>query len=447
MSFVHSGIEGMKEGMRMKQKLTVCLLTVMMCIMTSCESAPTQSPELDEKPSETGTTVSDVIGDDAQSAETTVADDESTEDEQTSSKDENASATTDNGGGNQSQQQSSEEATTTKKQESTTTKQQPTTTKQQPTTTKQQPTTTKQQPTTTRQQPTTTKQESTTGGGFTPSGAIDLSDMEVSEKESLAADTICKSIITDKMNEYDRVKAIHDWLVKNVNYDLNESKNIGSNPSAHKAEGALYNKLAVCDGYAKAFELLCAKAGVQAYMMYGEAGNETDGWEHHAWNVVRIGGEWYHIDCTWDDPLVNNQLITDGSNLIYKYFLLTDSEMYIDHKLDGEYTEKEKTCTSTLFKGYGEKLSVDVLLSRSANSKRVTTSSEFCSAVTDWVASKTLKFAIAVPASAGVDGNTINTGIYNGLVAGEFYGVTASASYITHNVGSYVVYIITVTMQ
>ena len=136
------------------------------------------------------------------------------------------------------------------------------------------------------------------------------------------AKSVVSQIIKSNMSDYDCVKAIHDYVVKNVNYDVNGistgAVNDTSHPS-HTAESALCNGLAVCDGYAQAFELLCAEAGIYAYMMYGEGTNPGGGVESHAWNVVKIDGEWYQIDCTWDDPTGMSE-----DYISYENFLLAD---------------------------------------------------------------------------------------------------------------------------
>ncbi len=64
----------------------------------------------------------------------------------------------------------------------------------------------------------------------------------------------------------------------------------------HSAYGALFAGHAVCDGYAEAFLLLCACAGIPCMTVTGTAEGKP-----HAWNLVQLGGQWYHADCAWDD--------------------------------------------------------------------------------------------------------------------------------------------------
>ena len=293
--------------------------------------------------------------------------------------------------------------------------------------------------------PATTNKEFTTGGGMTWPNDIKL-DISVSESASAKGDMIVSSIITANMNAYDRVKAIHDYLVKNVDYDYNGLETGNLQPSVYTAEGALCNGLAVCQGYAEAFELLCAKAGVKAQMVYGDAGNSTDGWQSHAWNVVRIDGEWYQIDCTWDDPLVDGEVISNGENIFYAYFLLTDSEMYTDHIVDYTYSKNVPSCTSTLFAGYSTRLSVDARLGQ--NGVIVSSAEEFVQVVQNKVASGIYNIEIAVPVNTvDLNSDMLKNAVIKGFDKAQKYGNYSIGTSIYPNVCGYDVIIITIIIS
>lgn len=51
--------------------------------------------------------------------------------------------------------------------------------------------------------------------------------------------------------------------------------------------------------------------------------------QNHAWNLVKIRGNWYHMDVTWDDPLPDV-----AGRVTYQYYNLTDEQMRKDHSLD-----------------------------------------------------------------------------------------------------------------
>ena len=147
-----------------------------------------------------------------------------------------------------------------------------------------------------------------------------MSDSALDKK----ADAVIGQIITSDMGEYDKVKAIHDWMLNNVRYDTASSKAATS----YTAEGLFDTHVAVCDGYSRAFLLLCQRAGLSAVRVTGLAANSSGNTEKHAWNQVKVDGKWYNIDVTWDDPVVPDGY---GDNRSYEYFLIPDSLMDLNH--------------------------------------------------------------------------------------------------------------------
>ena len=415
----------------MRRKIIAILLASAMSLFTACSS--NKGVEPDVKPTETETTSDDVVGDDAEvhnhteesskdgeeKPSDTGQKEESSETAKESSKETDSNIVNDDSSIDKNSQE-----TTSKKVSETVTQE----------TVKE---TTEQRQTTTRATQKYNKTDS--------AGSISL-DIKPSAKADARAKEIVGTIVSQTMSEYDKVKAIHDYIIKTVDYDYSGIKNNNTDSSVYTAEGALCNRIAVCQGYAEAFELLCAKAGIQAYMVYGEGGNAEDGWQSHAWNVVRIDGEWYQIDCTWDDPLVNGQLISDGSNLTYLYFLLTDAEMYVDHTANTSQSKYLKKCTSSLYQGVAESLSLNKALSSYANSRKVATAAEFTSAVEEFAAGKTFVFAVAVPTSAGVSDGMITEAITNGLTQANVCG-SIGISAMFQQICSYIVYEIEITVQ
>ena len=101
---------------------------------------------------------------------------------------------------------------------------------------------------------------------------------------------------------------IHDALVDFNIYDLNSDYN-------QSAYSAMVNGSTVCAGYAKAFQYLMQQLGVPTYYCVGYAG------EMHAWNIIKLDGEYYNVDVTWAD--------TDPSN--YTFFNKTDNDYKDSH--------------------------------------------------------------------------------------------------------------------
>lgn len=117
----------------------------------------------------------------------------------------------------------------------------------------------------------------------------------------------------------DKIQDINNYLVDLVTYDPNVSTDDESR-YAHDAYGALAasNHYAVCDGYSKAFLLLCEKEGIEATIAWGTA---LPSGENHAWNYVLLdNGKWYCIDVTWNDGSSNG------------YFLLGMDTFFSNHQ-------------------------------------------------------------------------------------------------------------------
>lgn len=109
---------------------------------------------------------------------------------------------------------------------------------------------------------------------------------------------------------YDKVKVIHDYICNNVSYvPPGQSLDDDKYQTVHSA--LLDSRVTVCAGYAKAFKVLCNRYGIPCILVSGQGG--TDGkQEEHMWNYVKLGVNWYGVDCTWDDQ---------GTDLLYDFFL------------------------------------------------------------------------------------------------------------------------------
>lgn len=90
--------------------------------------------------------------------------------------------------------------------------------------------------------------------------------------------------------------------------------------------GCLIEKSAVCEGYSKAMQILLCAAGIKCKTVLGARGNEP-----HMWNIVLIGGNWYHLDVTWDGS---------GSLQRYNYFNIDDETVRADHTINPQLDSK-----------------------------------------------------------------------------------------------------------
>ncbi len=138
-------------------------------------------------------------------------------------------------------------------------------------------------------------------------------------------DAAAQKIIDKALQEdglFERVKVIHDAIVDMTEYTI-------SGPSyISEADGPLIYGKALCEGYSKAFMYLCQSVGIQCICVAGYGNNQA-----HMWNMLRLDGEWYNMDVTWDD----------GSG--YNYFCIPTSEITIDHKFNNTFTVPSATAT------------------------------------------------------------------------------------------------------
>lgn len=107
-----------------------------------------------------------------------------------------------------------------------------------------------------------------------------------------------------RKSDYEKALYLSKWIVKNISYDYAYQS---STPYAVLKKGK-----GVCIGYALLFQRLAMEAGMKSYVVTGHAGKKL-----HAWNLVKIGSRYYHLDACWMDGKY-----TDGSSFIdYDYFL------------------------------------------------------------------------------------------------------------------------------
>ena len=124
----------------------------------------------------------------------------------------------------------------------------------------------------------------------------------------------------EKLDEKGKELFIHDFIVGNVKYDKLKKE------YSHEIIGALGNGVAVCEGMAKAVKILCDELHIWCIIALSEANPDKGNKYRHAWNVVRIGGQYYHLDVTFDNTLSKDDTIR------YDYVNLSDKQIFRDHE-------------------------------------------------------------------------------------------------------------------
>ena len=149
---------------------------------------------------------------------------------------------------------------------------------------------------------------------------IDIEKAYSIEKSKLVDSVINKFIkenINNSMNDSEKIKLFHDYIINNTKYDSNYqlTTNRDEYPtSPYNAYGVLFENKAICGGYSDVMAIYLDKLGIKNYRI---SSNE------HIWNYVYINNNWYHLDLTWDDPVTN----TGEDLLIYDFFLINSKQL------------------------------------------------------------------------------------------------------------------------
>lgn len=171
---------------------------------------------------------------------------------------------------------------------------------------------------------------------------IDKSDApKTAVKLANKAKHILKKIIDDDMTDYEKELAIHDYIVANGKYGYLSNDDMDQSYCAY---GILVKGKGVCQAYAEATQLLLNLCDIESEIIVG-TGTQTG--ENHAWNLVKLGGKWYQLDATWDDPAPDKE-----GRVLYTYFNITDDEMEKDHAWD---TTSYPKATATKYNYYTQR--------------------------------------------------------------------------------------------
>lgn len=146
-------------------------------------------------------------------------------------------------------------------------------------------------------------------------------------------------IVNASMNEVEKVVAVHDYIVRTYEYEME------TNGSPFTVYTFIHEKQGVCMAYALLFEKMMEEIGISCYYVIGKADGE--GAVGHAWNMVQLDGEWFHVDATWNDL----GKCTKANAIRYRYFLRSDEFMKQDHSWNLDHYPP---CVSERFVGLAD---------------------------------------------------------------------------------------------
>lgn len=172
-------------------------------------------------------------------------------------------------------------------------------------------------------------------------------ETEVLQRRIDEAAAVYLAEVNDSMSAYEVALRMHCMIIDNVDYDLTklaeEKKNGYQNGVIDRIRsmvGVFVDKKAVCAGYAQAFTYLMRKCGI---MCAYDAGVTSGG--RHAWNIIRLDGDFYYVDATWDDASTTTQTVK-RRDMGFSYFAITTEELYRTRKSDQRIIPMP-VCTAT----------------------------------------------------------------------------------------------------
>ena len=133
---------------------------------------------------------------------------------------------------------------------------------------------------------------------------------------------ILQELNVDGKTDVEKVYAIYDYMINHIRYDY---KNLDDATYMQKytAYAALVENTSVCMGYALAFYRLALACGVDARYIHSDP-------MEHAWDIVRVDGQYYYLDATWDEKVTYDTADRPG-----KYFLRGTESWQRVHVLKG----------------------------------------------------------------------------------------------------------------
>ncbi|MCW6091575.1 cell wall-binding repeat-containing protein [Clostridium sporogenes] len=204
-----------------------------------------------------------------------------------------------------------------------------------------------------------TKLKDNQGGSDIFEGEVDVSitykldkvtiDMEKAAVKAKVQEII-KNVIKEGMSDVEKELVLHDYIVKNTEYNMYNHNNKIILPDDCNAYGVLVKGIGTSEGYSKAMYELLKAAGIECKYVTGISVHDSVGGDGHSWNIVKLEDEWYNLDVTWDEPIFNK----NGSNnsldeVNHTYFNIPDSTFNLDHKRGMYENDEYAKCTATKY--------------------------------------------------------------------------------------------------
>ncbi len=142
----------------------------------------------------------------------------------------------------------------------------------------------------------------------TPTGFT--ADAHVREIDQAVAEILGQ--VSDNMTDEQKALVVHEYFVSQYEYDYERYQADTIPEDSYRSGGLFTAKTGVCQAYAYGYKYIMNMLGMECHVTTSDKMN-------HAWNIIKVDGAYYHVDCTWDDP------VEDRLGLVqHTYFLLSD---------------------------------------------------------------------------------------------------------------------------
>lgn len=171
-------------------------------------------------------------------------------------------------------------------------------------------------------------------------------------EEDIELTALATQLTTDLSTEVDKARAIYMWIAGNIRYDCKKYHNpknptfsgtskeeIGEKIAIYRQKGilkTLKRKRGVCEDYSRLFNALCKEVGLESIRIVGNARDFYKPYRKglgglHAWNAVKIDGNWYLIDATWGAGYTDEAVKRFTRRLSAGYFMVKPEKLIQTH--------------------------------------------------------------------------------------------------------------------